>query len=301
MASTPPDATPGKTRGSRLNVRLYTFVSKVITPAVLLLGLIFLAVTHFSGVLANTQSVDNLYHGEQSYSMGPMSYTFQMLAGTDRPNVSYAGTSLLSLVDWSSTISIDGHVSTLWDNYHGYDYDRQNTNDTEFFSTTSGNGWQVVEVVKLTSTHSVTVAYSFVSKPEGLAEPHHVVLTIEHFHQSMYQPTITGDVYTAGVLTHEMTSVTSGDTPTSLGTIQVSVEGPAVPATGAIYLDTVRGNQTATGTYAVLTDTFATTYVIDEPDVDRLVPLGTETIDFTPGTPPGTPVSSPIQLITPTP
>src|SRR5215469_3712082 len=203
MASTPPETTPGKTRRSRLNVRLYTFVSKVITPAVLLLGLIFLAVTHFSGVLANTQSVDNLYHGEQSYSMGPMSYTFQMLAGTDRPNAYFNGTSLLSFVDWSSTISIDGHVSTLWDNFHGYDYDRQNPSDTEFFSTTSGYGFQVVEVVKLTSNHSVTVQYSFVSKPETIAEPHHVALSIEHYHSSMYQPSITGDVFTAGVLSHQ--------------------------------------------------------------------------------------------------
>ena len=32
----------------------------------------------------------------------------------------------------------------------------------------------------------------------------------------------------------------------------------------------------------MLTDTFATTYVIDDPDVNRLVPLGTETVDFHP-------------------
>lgn len=301
MASTPPETTPGKARHSRLNVRLYTFVSKVITPAVLLLGLIFLAITHFSGVLTNTTSIDNLYKGQQSYSIGPMSYTFQENAGTDRPNVYFNGTALLSYVDWSSTMSIDGHDTTLWDNFHGYDYDRQNTNDTEFFSTTSGYGWQLVEVVKLISNRSLTVQYSFVSKPETVAEPHHVVLTIEHFHPSLYQPTITGDVFRAGVLTHEMTSVTSGNTPTPFGTIQVSVSGPAVPATGAIYLDTARANQNATGAYPVLTDTFATTYVIDSPDVDRLVPLGTETIDFTPGVPSGTPVSAPIQLVTPTP
>ncbi|PWT77449.1 MAG: hypothetical protein C5B60_02680, partial [Chloroflexi bacterium] len=100
---------------------------------------------------------------------------------------------------------------------------------------------------------------------------------------------------------HQMTSVTSGDTPVPLGTIRVSASGPAVPASGAIYLDTSRADQNATGAYPLLTDTFATTYVVDNPDVDRLVPLGTETINFTPGTPPGTPVSAPIPLITPTP
>src|SRR5215469_7912914 len=182
---------PGQPPRRRLNMRLYTFVSKVITPAVLLLGLLVLAVFHFNGVLANTQSIDNIYHGEQAYSDGPMSYTFQELAGTDRPDIDYNGFSILNFVDWSSTMSIDGHVTNLWDNFHGYDYDRQNPNDTEFFSTTTGTGWQLIEVVKLTSNHSVTVSYSIVARTETLAEPHHVILTIEHVHQSLYQPTIT--------------------------------------------------------------------------------------------------------------
>ncbi|MGO8950500.1 MAG: hypothetical protein ACLQUY_23145 [Ktedonobacterales bacterium] len=304
MATTPttPGATPSRApKGRRLNVRLYTFVSKVITPAVLLLGLLFLAITHFNGVLANTTAVDNLYQGEQAYSMGPMSYTFQMLAGTDRPDILYNGFSILTYVDWSSTMSIDGHVSNLWDNYHGYDYDRQNTSDTEFSSTTSGYGWQLVEVAKLTSNHSVNIRYSFVSRPEGLAEPHQVIVTIEHTHESLYQPVINGDVMTAGVLSHEMTSVTSGDTPTPLGTLTVTVKGPAVPTSGAIAFDTLRANQNATGAYPVVTDTFTTTYVIDDPDVDRLTPLGSETIDFTPGTVAGTPVSFPLPVMTPTP
>src|SRR5215472_12266944 len=159
-SSTSPD--PAPRRGS--NIRLYAFVSKVITPAVLLLGLLVLAVFHFNGVLANTQSIDNIFHGEQAYSDGPMSYTFQELAGTDRPDIDYNGFSVLTYVDWSSTISIDGHTTNLWDNFHGYDYDRQNPNDTEFFSTTSGTGWQLIQVVKLTSNHSVTVSYSIVAR-----------------------------------------------------------------------------------------------------------------------------------------
>jgi hypothetical protein len=301
MEHTTPSA-PVAERSNRIrpNVRLYTFVSKVITPAVLLAGLLVLAVFHFSGVLANTQSIDNIYHGEQAYSKGPMAYTFQELAGTDRPDINYNGISLLTYVDWSSTMSIDGHVSNLWDNFHGYDYDRTNPNDTEFFSTTTGTGWQLIEVTRLTSDHSMTVSYSFVARTETLAEPHHVSLTIEHVHQSMYQPTVHNNIFTAGVLSHEMDSVTSGDTPTPLGTITVSVQGPAVPAT-SIVLDTARGNKDANGTGAVLTDSFQTNYVIQDPDVNRMTPLGTETINFTPTVSVGTPVSAPLPVITPTP
>jgi hypothetical protein len=298
--TTPSAPIPERSKRIRPNVRLYTFVSKVITPAVLLLGLLVLAIFHFNGVLANTQSIDNIYHGEQAYSDGPMAYTFQEFAGTDRPDVNYNGISLLTYVDWSSTMSIDGHISNLWDNFHGYDYDRNNPNDTEFFSTTSGTGWQLIEVVKLTSNHSLTVSYSLVARTESLAEPHHVIVTIEHVHQSMYQPTVHNNVFTAGVLSHQMDSVTSGDTPTPLGTITVSVQGQAVPA-NSIVLDTARGNKDATGTSPVLTDSFQTTYVIQDPDVNRMTPLGTETINFTPASSVGTPVSVPMPLVTPTP
>jgi hypothetical protein len=302
MEHTTSPSTPVAERPRRIrpNVRLYTFVSKVITPAILLLGLLVLAVYHFSGVLANTQSIDNIYHGEQAYSKGPMAYTFQELAGTDRPDINYNGISLLTYVDWSSTMSIDGHVSNLWDNFHGYDYDRINPNDPVFTSTTSGTGWQLIEVVKLTSNHSMTISYSFVARTETLAEPHHVILTIEHVHQSMYQPTIRGNVFTAGVLSHEMDSVTSGDTPTPLGTITVSVQGPAVSAS-SIVLDTARGSQDTNGNDAVLTDSFQTTYVIQDPDVNRMTRLGTETVNFTPASSVGTPVSAPLPVITPTP
>jgi hypothetical protein len=298
--TTPSAPVAERSQRVRANVRLYTFVSKVITPAVLLLGLLVLAVYHFSGVLANTQSIANIYQGEQAYSNGPMAYTFQELAGTDRPDVNYNGINLLTYVDWSSTMSIDGHVSNLWDNFHGYDYDRNNPNDTVFSSTTSGTGWQLIEVVKLTSNHSMTVSYSFVARTETLAEPHHVIVTIEHVHQSMYQPTVGGNVFTAGVLSHEMDSVTSGDTPAPLGTITVSVQGPAVPA-HSIVLDTARANQDSTGANPVLTDSFQTNYVIQDPDVNRMTPLGTETISFTPTDSGGTPVSAPLPVITPTP
>ncbi len=202
--TTTPGTTPGrkKEKTPRLNARLYTFVSKVITPAVLLLGLLFLALFHFRGVLASTQATDNIYKDQQAYSLWAMSYKFQQLAGIDRPNISYNGVSLISFVDWSSTISIDGNAVNLWDNYHGYDYNRQSTNATQVFATTSGSGWQVAEVVTLTDSHTVTIQYYFTAMPVGIAEPHHVELTIQHYHQTWLNPTVQNNTFTAGVLTH---------------------------------------------------------------------------------------------------
>ncbi len=95
-----------------------------------------------------------------------------------------------------------------------------------------------------------------------------------------------------------MSSVTSGNTPTPVGTMTLSVSGPAVPQ-NAIALTYLHGNLNATGVYPTLTDAFTTTYVIDNPDVNRLTPLGTETITFTPGAPASTPVSGPVPVPTP--
>ena len=263
-------------------MRLYTFVSKVITPAVLLLGLLVLAVFHFSGVLANTQSIDNIYHGVQAYSNGPMAYTFQELAGTDRPDVNYNGISLLTYVDWSSTMSIDGHVSNLWDNFHGYDYDRQNPNDTEFFSTTSGTGWQLIEVVKLTSNHSVTVSYSFVARTETLAEPHHVIRD----HRARAPVHVPAD--------HQRERHSRrGFFPMRWTASPAVIRRRRSARSRCRYRDPryrraplywIRSAPIRTRPAPIRSSPihFATTYVIQDPDVNRMTPLGTETINFTP-------------------
>ncbi len=58
----------------KLNARTHTLVSRVITPVVLLLGLLVLLVAHFNGVLAITKSQDDLYHGQKAFSVGRMQY-----------------------------------------------------------------------------------------------------------------------------------------------------------------------------------------------------------------------------------
>lgn len=278
--------------GERLNARLYTFVKKFITPAVLLAGLLILVVVHFKGVLAITTSQNDLYHGVTSYSAGSLQMTFQHNAGTDRPNISYDNVDLLTFVDWSSTISVDGQVQNLWDNFHGYDAD---ATKHQVFATTTGYGWQVVEIVTLVDSHTVTVQYDFMATHQGIASPRHAVLNIAHTHKTWYQPVVRGNTFTTQVLPRSLSSI-DGTTslPHAIGTLTLTLDGPDVPATNAISLDDLRGYAISGTTEVFLATSMTTTYVIDNPEVDRLTPLGTETITFQTTVPSGTPIPAPV-------
>ncbi|MGH2514700.1 MAG: hypothetical protein ACRDHP_03510 [Ktedonobacterales bacterium] len=278
--------------GERLNVHLNTFVKKFITPAVLLAGLLILAVFHFRGVLAVTTAQTNLYHGVTAYSAGATGVNFQNNAGTDRPAITYGGVNLLSYVDWNSTISIDGQVQNLWDNYHGYSSD-----DTkrQIFATTSGYGWQVVEVVTLVSSHTVTVRYDFTAQHVGTAEPHHVILNIAHLHKTWFQPAIHGNTFTAGVLPGYLSAIDSTTSvPHAIGTVTVAVSGPAVPAANAITMNDLQGYAVSGASELFLASSMTTTYTVDNPQVDRLITLGTETVTFSSAVPAGTAIPAPV-------
>ncbi|HLZ23500.1 MAG TPA: hypothetical protein VKQ30_15410 [Ktedonobacterales bacterium] len=278
--------------GKRLNVQLYTFVKRFITPVVLLAGLLILAIFHFKGVLAVTTSQSNLYRGVTAYSSGSYAITFQNNAGTDRPAIIYNGVNLLSYVDWSSTISVDGEVQNLWDNFHGY-----STDDTkhQIFATTSGYGWQVVEVVTLVDSHTVTVQYSFMAAHQGTAEPHHVVLSITHLHRTWLDPTVQGTTFTAEVLPGHVSAISSATSiPHAVGTVTVTVNGPAVDTTSAISIDDLQSFAVSDSTEQFLASSMTTRYVVDNPQVDRLIPLGTETVTFSSTVPTGTAFPAPV-------
>lgn len=262
--------------GKPLNVQINRFVSKVITPVVLVAGLLLLILLHFRGVLATTISQDDLYHGQRSFSVGNLQETFMVNAGTDRPGVSWGNSTVLAWVEWSSTISVDGNVSNLWDNFHGYDYDAAKR---QVFSTVSGRGWQLIEIVTLVDAHTLTVNYQFVARNSGTAEPHHVVIAIEHYHKALYQPTVAGTSLTAGVLSGSISSFTSGMTVHALGTLTLAVSSAQLAPNG-ISIDDLHGNVTASGTELATATAFTTTYTIDNPTVDKLIPLGTETLTY---------------------
>lgn len=277
-----------------LNIKLKRFSLKVITPVVLLAGLLVLAYFNFQGVLATTTQQNNLFKGQIAYSAGPLQFTFQELAGTDRPALSYDGLSFLSYVDWSSTISIDGHVQNLWDNYHGYDYDRTHPDNKQFFASSSGTGWQVIEVVSLLNAHTVTVHYDFVARAVSGAYPHSITLSIEHVHRTLYEPAIRGNTLVADVLPGFLQNTNSGSAPHVSGTLTFQVSGPQLASSDPITLDEVRGNAGPDGVLRSLADSFTTTYTLQNPEVNRMMPLGTETIVFTPTVSAGTPVAAPI-------
>ena len=281
------------------NVRLRRLVSKVITPVVLLAGLLLLAVWHFHGVLAITRAQDDLYRGITSSSVGSLQTSFQHNAGTDRPNISFNGLNLLTYVDWSSVISIDGHAENLWDNFHGYSED---TTRRQVVATTSGLGWQVVVVVTAVDAHTVAVHYDFVARKKGLAAPHAVTLTIMHVHKAWYQPAIHGNSFTAQVLPN----YASGNIPTApvsgIGTLTLAVSGPAAPS-NALSLTDLQSTASPDGSLRSLATALTSTYTLANPLVDKLTPLGTETLTFASNGSPSAPLPSeqqPVQT-TPTP
>jgi hypothetical protein len=275
--------------GKRLNVRINRFVTRAITPVVLVAGLLLLMVLHFQGVLETTTAQDNLFHGQRSYSAGDLAFTFQEQAGTDRPGVHFDGAPVLSWVEWNSSISVDGSVANLWDSYHGYSYD-----DTkrQVFATMSGTGWQVIEVVTLVNAHTVRVDYQFVAGHDGNKSPGHVELRISHAHNTLYQPRVSGDRLTASVLPNDIKGVPTPGTTTVLhpfGDIGLTVSGPQVAA-DPISIDDLRGITAPDGTQQALASSFTTTYVVDNPQVNRMIQLGSETLTFTSTQPAGVPI-----------
>jgi hypothetical protein len=272
------------------NVRLTRLLRTVITPVVLLAGLLILAVVHFQGVLKVTTSQSDLYHGLTAYSVGPMDASFQHNAGTDRPAIAYGGASLLSYVDWNSTISIDGHVTNLWDNFHGYS---QDNTKRQIFATTSGYGWQVVEIITVVNPHTVSVEYDFVALHEGTAEPQHVALMINHTHKTWYQPTVNGNTFTAQVLSGSVSDISPGTHLHGIGTLTLALAGAYVPQ-NAVSIADQQSTFGPNGTEQSLATTVTTMYAINSPQVDRLVPLGTETITFSTQSPTGTPIAAPV-------
>jgi hypothetical protein len=277
------------------NVRLNRFTTRAITPVVLLGGLLLLAVYHFNGVLKTTQAQDNQFHGLAALSSGPLQVTFQRDAGTDRPLVQWNGYELLTYADWSSTLSVDAEVSELWNNMHGYTEDQQTH---RVFATTTGDGWQVVEVVMVIDSRHLSVEYDFVARSGGqpTQAPRTVALTIQHYGIAWYEPRVAGNSFSA-----EVPPLTSNAAPPTLplaplGVLTLAVSGPAL-APGGLQLGIMR---TVVGSAGQQTwaSQLTTAYQLTAPQVDRLIPLGVETLTFTPsamrtGAPVGAPVTTP--------
>src|SRR5579863_48030 len=292
----------------RRTVRLYAGIAKAVTPAVLIAGLLILAVYHFRGVLQITQAQDDLFRGTYAFSQDQLEMDFQRDGGLDRPVVLYNRFELMSYSDWDSTISIDGHEQELWNNFHGYSLD---STKHQLFASTSGYGWQLTEVVTLVDNHTVTVTYQFTARHVGVAEPHQVVLHIYHQHNGnqnilagqnalWYYPTITGTTFSAEELPIEAQNPAHAPLPNQTytayptGTTTLQVSGPALSST-PLTLRNYGNGLTPDGKTEAWAATLVSEYTISEPPVDTLITLGTETISYASLAPnAGTPVVLPL-------
>ena len=283
--------------------QFYKVILKFITPVVLLGGLLVLAVYHFHGVLKISAADVDSFHGVFAFSAGDYQMLLRQNAGTDRPAISYSGNPVLSYSDWSSDIIVDGQTQVLWDAFHGYSVD---TTKQQVFSTSSGTGWQVVEVATLVDAHTVQVTYSLDVISVGPTTPTRITLTIAHVQPAYWlDPTTQGTTFTAQVLSSTALSNLApntgptGELPTTqtlvpVGQVSLNVSGPALISNGVQMPDyrSVTGGGVQQG-WASVVDT---TYTVTNPAINVLIPLGTETVTFTPnaasaGTPGGAPLS----------
>lgn len=272
---------------------LRTFISKVITPTVLVLGVLFLIFYNFNSLAKTVTATDNHFNGNIAFSQNAFAFRFQENAGIDRPVLRNSEQDLLSYSEWSSTVSVDGNVQELWNNYHGYDIDEAKH---QIYNTITNDGWQLIEIVTLVNDHTVTVTFNFDARPATLPGPAHYVFDIAHVtassHVSVpsyewYNYQTTNGAFTAQVIHGGWSPGASN--PDIFGTISLSATGAAVP-TPAIQVknDTaiIGSNDTIN-----LAHTFYTEYTVDNPSPFRMITLGTETLMFRPGsTVPGAPV-----------
>lgn len=267
------------------NIRIQTYVTKMITPVVLIAGLLLLALYHFHGVLKITQTQNAQFHGVATFSSGNLALSFQENSGIDRPQVLYDNRELLTYADWSSQLTVDGNVIELWNNNHGYSID---TAKHQVFSTTTGNGWQVTQIVTLVNASTITVNYDFTARSGAGDNLQTVTLNMMHVGDGYwYSPTIQGNIFTAQALPIVVSNVqnaqTNGATPVNpLGTLRVKESGKYVAHQTPVASQSVVTFPNGSGGQERWANSFTTQYSITHPQVDRLIPLGSETITFTP-------------------
>lgn len=259
---------------------LREFISKVITPVVLVTGVLFLVYFNFSSILKAQQAAGNQFTGLVAFNQGNFAYHFQETSGIDRPVLRYNGVNLLTYADWSSTVSIDGNVQELYNSNEGYDIDQ---NKMQIYNTASGDGWQLIKTVTLVNDHTVTVTFQFVARPVSLPGPTSYQFTIAHVitvPNEWYNIQTTNSTLSASVLQANGIPAPTSSTPVGYGTLSFSVEGSAF-STPVITLHNekayVRGASTIT-----LAQRFSTEYTVIKPPPLEMITLGTETLTFEP-------------------
>lgn len=264
-----------------LTPRLRALLKLYITPLVLLGGVLILMVYHFRGVLTLTTAQDAAFHGVVSYSQGSMALNFNQNAGSDRPTIMYNNRNLVTYSEWTSVVSADGVTQSLWNSYHGYSAD---VNKRQVYSTATGQNWQIIEVVTLVNDHTARVALSYVARGQvGNPPPQRIELDLAHLHTSWYNPTISGNTFTADVVnpTPGQPQSQGATEPKPDGVIHITISGPAVSAQ-SFQLGSLKSTAGPKGLVNATTQ-LTTRYTVTNPTVNVMMPLATETITFEPG------------------
>lgn len=266
---------------------LRTFISKVITPTVLVLGVLCLIFFNFNSLLKTMKVTDDHFHGNVAFSQNAFAFRFQENAGIDRPVLRHNEQDLISYSEWSSTVSVDGVTQELWNNFHGYDIDEDKH---QIFNTISNNGWQLSEIITLVNDHTVTVTFKFDARSTVRPAPAHYVFDIAHVTSSSYEwyNYQTGNgTFTAQVIQGGWNPIVSK--PSVFGSLSLVATGTAVSTpTLSVKNDTIVTGSNGTTNLA---NTFYTEYTVDNPSPFQDITLGTETLTFQPThTTPGAPL-----------
>lgn len=271
---------------------LRQFLTRVITPAVLVGGIIFLIFFNFNSVLKATKVTDDHFHGDVAFSQGSFALRFQENAGIDRPALSYAGQDLISYSEWGSTASIDGNVQEIWNNSHGYEYDEK---ANQIYSTVSGKGWQLTQIVTLVNDHTVTVTFKFDAQPDSLPGPDRYIFDIAHVTSPDYQwynCQVKNNTFSGQVMSGNGPQAFK-DKPQFYGILSLMVAGPAVHAPSPWIKN---GTALVGKKDIVLGQEFFTEYEVNNPSPDVQITLGTETLTFRSGAnSPDAPLPLPVQ------
>lgn len=259
---------------------LYTMLSKIITPVVILAGILILISYNFNSVLKTITPQDDQYHGMVAFNQGSLHYTFKENTGLDRPTMAYNSNELLSYAEWSSTISVDGETQELWNNYHGYSVDEANH---QVFNTVSGSGWQLIEIASLVNDHTMIVTFNFVARPQSTTPPSQYIVDMMHAHNFWYNEQMGNHTFTAEVAKGDLSNSQNGVLayqPSSLGSISLTLANDAAQVSSMRLSDT--HSSTGPGGKLSWSKGLITEYRLNNPSPFQMVTLGTETIHFHP-------------------
>jgi len=127
---------------------------------VLTLAVAYLAFSWYTTQLKYAELQAYQAEGSFALSRTDTALRFQRDNFANRPLITtYAGDSLLELNDLGSTITVNGQTNTLWEAYHGYTVDAQNS---RFFHSISRDGWTLFkELTLLPESNHLLIEYYF--------------------------------------------------------------------------------------------------------------------------------------------